>query len=145
MQRAINMLKRYTVNQPHSSGAHDLGESIGGAGAWAPKKKVNGPEVPTHDPSMYNTYMKGTGAATGMAMEGARAEDSQAMLDKANENVRVNGMAEQARMGGAFTPNGLEDASKTAEANGADRLRLRSMLGLAATKVPGPGMGPGSF
>jgi hypothetical protein len=57
-------------------------------------------------------------------------------LQRAQQNLQTNDLAEQTRMGGRFTPQGLENADAQAQANGADRLRARAMIGIGGTNVP---------
>ncbi len=68
-------------------------------------------------------FMTGTGAEKGMAQH-------------AVDFNRANGFAEATRMGGKFTPLGLEKSISEADANAADRARARSFMGIGGTRVP---------
>lgn len=154
-QKAISQLKMWDYNNhSRSNTAGDLGAALGGSlhAAAVRKPKTTPQPVSTHGPEMYGKYVQGTGAVRGMQQAGYEQMANQELLDQADQNVKLNNLAEQSRVGGAFTPDGLETASKQADANAADRLRLRSMLGIAATPVMSgsvpamaPGMGAGSF
>ncbi len=155
-QMALDKLAAYNLQRPQRQGS-DIGESIGGGiSRMVHRKPEPKKQASTHSPEMYDKYVAGTGAMAGLDHEGQREHtnqaDNQAILTAADNSVRVNQMAEDARLGGSFTPNGLEKASKEAEANGYDRMQLRRMVGLAGTQVPGvtpppmaPSAGPGKF
>ncbi len=150
-QRALNRLAAY--NAPHRPDqSHDFGEALGGGFSKAFKASKGGGDkdkavAPTHDPAMYNKYVQATGAGRGMAQAGMPMLDNQSVLEHADKAVHDNQLAEDARINGVFTPVGLDAASKRAEANGADRFKLKRVVGLAGTPVPGmaPGMGTGGF
>ncbi len=152
-QRAMNRMAAYNLRRPAQQ-EHNLGHAVGGAIGVGLAKREPAKTVakPTHGPEMYDKYVQGTGASVGMAQTGQLYVDNQAVLDNADKAVQVNQMAEDARIGGKFTPSGLEKAGKVADANGADRYQLKRMVGLAGTQVPGvtvaprmgPGMGPGA-
>jgi hypothetical protein len=44
------------------------------------------------------------------------------------DQIRTNELANQTRFNGTFTPNGLEQAGKEADANAADRLMMRQLV-----------------
>lgn len=133
IQKAMNRMAAYNLRRDPQQSS-DFGESLGGAiGRAAKAPKTSGDkDKPSHDASMYGKYVQGTGANVGVAQAGQPYVDNQSVLDNADKNVRVNQMAEDARIGGKFTPNGLEAAGKRAEANGFDRYQLK---GLAGTQV----------
>lgn len=51
-----------------------------------------------------------------------------ALADKYSENVSVNDMATSQRMGGKYTPKGLEKAQTQAELDADDRLKLKDLV-----------------
>ncbi len=157
-QRAMNRMAAYNLRRMPTKD-HDAGAALGaGMGTMLAKSQTTASsQAPTHDPAMYQKYVTGTGAHVGMAQHGVDGLANQALLEKADQNVANNQLAEDARIGGAFTPAGLEKASQVADANAQDRLKMRSLIGLAGTQVQapqrvmgqgppamGPGMGPGA-
>ncbi len=137
-QRAMNRMAAYNLQRRPWQGG-DLGESIGGGVSNIFKGKPRqAASAPSHDPAMYQRYVAGTGAHVGMAQHGVDELANQALLEKADRSIANNQLAEDARIGGAFTPAGLERASQTADANAQDRLKLRSLIGLAGTQVQAP-------
>lgn len=164
-QRSMNKLAAYNLRRPPPSEGESFGASLGGAISRAPSGKSGDkdkPEKPTHGAEMYDKYVDATNAHMGMAQMGKGPfiestwnpgfqKTGQEMLEDADKSVHINKIAEEARMGGTFTTDGLEKAAKEAELNAHDRLRLKSMIGLAGTNVPlapgayAPGMGPGGF
>lgn len=152
--RARNRLAAYNLAHPPPSGAN-IGETVGG-GIGGLMRSKPAPQAhsqaPTHDPAMYKKYVEATGAHAGMAQHAVDEVSSRAVLEKADQQVANNQLAENVRLGGVFTPVGFDKAVSEADANGQDRLKLRSILGLAATRVTppsqvmmGPGMGPGRY
>lgn len=59
------------------------------------------------------------------------AAPGQADLQRAQQNMQTNDLADMTRLGGRFTPNGLESADVNATTNASDRLRAKSMIGQA--------------
>ena len=51
----------------------------------------------------------------------------------AQKAQQLNDLAEETRMGGRYTPNGLEMADVNAQKNAEDRLRARSMMGIGGS------------
>ena len=54
---------------------------------------------------------------------------------QAQKAQQLNDLAEQTRMGGRYTPKGLEMAGVNAEKDALDRLRMQSMIGIGGSLV----------
>lgn len=97
-------------------------------------------------------FMQGTGASKGMALEGlgrtgmgagSETPDIQEAVavptdpyKQAGNFASINALAEKSRIGGRYTPTGLDMAADEAELNAADRLKMKSMIGLGGTVAP---------
>ncbi len=158
LQAAIARLHTYAPHRGGSASSEGLagmggstGRALSGYMSKQPGAKPTGaPQQPTHDPEMYKRYVQGTGmnrgleqtdagpSATDNSIGYAKQVANQSMLDQADQNVTNNGLAEDARLGGKFTPDGLVKADKLAQANGHDRLMLRGMIGLGGTMAAQP-------
>ncbi len=137
---AIANLHSFMPNKPGGrpyEGAAGIGAGMGAAYRQRGGQDKKAPEASTHDPAMYKQYVDATGANKGLEQEGSAfdPEANAAILQAADQNYKTSMVAEDARLGGRFTPNGLEKAHKTSMADGNDRLMLRGLIGMGGSMV----------
>ena len=128
---------------PEATGLGGFGGAVGGAIRGA-MSKPHGPSEVDREQDMRRAIMSSAiqnaqGQREALDREqfnGVAASPGLASLQRAEQNLKTNDMANQTRLGGRFTPEGLVNASQEAELNGQDRLRARSMIGVGGTLVP---------
>lgn len=82
-----------------------------------------------------------TGAAKGMYQsvgqggKATRGFDAYDPIQWAKQNLEANQIAEKSRLGGQYTPAGLELSEKLSQLNAMDRLRARSLIGIGGTQI----------
>jgi hypothetical protein len=70
-----------------------------------------------------------------------------AIMEKAKANLDHNALAEETKLGGKFTPTGLDKSIVDAQNNVADMRKAKQimMLGIGGTLAPTYGYGNGSY
>lgn len=99
------------------------------------------PTSPTED-ARASKFIDLSGTKQGMAL-GPQASPG---FDNMQKTADANDTAENSRIGGLFTPGGLEFNAKSAELNADDRMKARAMIGIGGTQVPeGGGYNPSAY
>lgn len=101
----------------------ETGANVGMAQAGMPG--VSGPEGSKGQAeAQYGRYVQGSYAPVGNMQSGLGIDESSSPTDFLKLNNSLSGL----RLGGQFTPQGLDEASKLADANSNDRLYLKGMI-----------------
>ncbi len=131
-----------TNPNPHGIGAmfrdhsNDVDASGNHTHDWSPDKGKTTFAPPTYNPDMPNTPM-----SKSRNFYPGGPGISKAILDKATQNFIHNDAAGDVRLGGKFTPKGLDKSVVDANNNAADLQRARQMIGIGGTMAPAPGLG----
>lgn len=113
-------------------GASAMGSSIAAAMKHHPKSPENhGPTEVTN--SVGQNMMSGFtgGQRVAVNQDGTPNYDSVSDVPK---RIQANEEAKETRMGGYYTPQGLQSAEGRADANAADLLHSRALIGIGGTR-----------
>ncbi len=103
---------------------------------WSPDNGKTTFAPPTYNPDMPNTPM-----SRSRNFYPGGPGISKAILEKAQQNFIHNDAAGDVRLGGRFTPAGLNKSVVDANNNAADLTRSRQMIGIGGTLAPNFGKG----